>query len=136
MVGGALGHTLCTGLAVLGGRLVAQRISVRTGNFCTNWRHSTCCVNLMTNTIDTAGEHSGKVLAPRSNIQTRNSKKNVVLTKAQSPLVIGCWPIEQLTPAPFWEMLSLIIVSTLQIIHLHWTYTHPLLIIALKYLAR
>lgn len=36
MVGGALGHTLCTGLAVLGGRIVAQRISVRTGKFCTN----------------------------------------------------------------------------------------------------
>lgn len=31
MVGGVLGHSLCTGLAVLGGRFVAQRISVRTG---------------------------------------------------------------------------------------------------------
>ncbi|XP_072039986.1 putative divalent cation/proton antiporter TMEM165 [Amphiura filiformis] len=29
-IGGTLGHALCTGLAVLGGRLVAQRISVRT----------------------------------------------------------------------------------------------------------
>ena len=30
-VGGTLGHALCTGLAVIGGRLIAQRISVRTG---------------------------------------------------------------------------------------------------------
>jgi len=29
-VGGVLGHALCTGLAVLGGRLIATRISVRT----------------------------------------------------------------------------------------------------------
>ena len=29
-VGGVLGHALCTGLAVLGGRLIAQRISVKT----------------------------------------------------------------------------------------------------------
>ena len=27
---GILGHALCTGLAVLGGRMIAQRISVRT----------------------------------------------------------------------------------------------------------
>lgn len=31
VVGGSLGHALCTGLAVVGGRMVAQRISVRTG---------------------------------------------------------------------------------------------------------
>jgi putative Ca2+/H+ antiporter (TMEM165/GDT1 family) len=30
VVGGVLGHALCTGLAVLGGRMIAQRISVRT----------------------------------------------------------------------------------------------------------
>ena len=30
-IGGTLGHALCTGLAVLGGRLIAQKISVRTG---------------------------------------------------------------------------------------------------------
>jgi len=30
-IGGTLGHALCTGLAVIGGRLIAQRISVRTG---------------------------------------------------------------------------------------------------------
>lgn len=30
MVGGAIGHALCTGLAVVGGRCIAQRISVRT----------------------------------------------------------------------------------------------------------
>uniref|UniRef100_A0A8B9LB30 GDT1 family protein n=1 Tax=Astyanax mexicanus TaxID=7994 RepID=A0A8B9LB30_ASTMX len=30
-VGGTLGHCLCTGLAVVGGRMVAQKISVRTG---------------------------------------------------------------------------------------------------------
>jgi putative Ca2+/H+ antiporter (TMEM165/GDT1 family) len=29
-IGGVLGHSLCTGLAVLGGRIIAQRISVRT----------------------------------------------------------------------------------------------------------
>lgn len=29
-IGGSIGHALCTGLAVLGGRLVAQKISVRT----------------------------------------------------------------------------------------------------------
>lgn len=31
VVGGSLGHALCTGLAVIGGRMVAQKISVRTG---------------------------------------------------------------------------------------------------------
>ena len=31
ILGGILGHTICTGIAVLGGRLLAQRISVRTG---------------------------------------------------------------------------------------------------------
>lgn len=31
IVGGVLGHSLCTGLAVIGGRIIAQRISVRTG---------------------------------------------------------------------------------------------------------
>ncbi|XP_059174856.1 transmembrane protein 165-like isoform X2 [Physella acuta] len=30
MLGGCLGHFLCTGLAVMGGRFIAQRISVRT----------------------------------------------------------------------------------------------------------
>lgn len=30
IVGGILGHALCTGLAVLGGRMIAQKISVRT----------------------------------------------------------------------------------------------------------
>lgn len=33
-VGGTLGHCLCTGLAVIGGRMIAQKISVRTGEFC------------------------------------------------------------------------------------------------------
>lgn len=33
IVGGTLGHALCTGLAVIGGRMIAQRISVRTGKF-------------------------------------------------------------------------------------------------------
>lgn len=32
IVGGILGHAICTGLAVIGGRMIAQRISVRTGN--------------------------------------------------------------------------------------------------------
>lgn len=30
-VGGTLGHCMCTGLAVVGGRMIAQKISVRTG---------------------------------------------------------------------------------------------------------
>lgn len=30
IIGGTLGHAICTGLAVIGGRLIAQRISVRT----------------------------------------------------------------------------------------------------------
>ena len=30
-MGGTLGHALCTALAVIGGKIVAQRISVRTG---------------------------------------------------------------------------------------------------------
>lgn len=30
IVGGVLGHSLCTGLAVIGGRMIAQRISVKT----------------------------------------------------------------------------------------------------------
>ncbi|PAA64985.1 hypothetical protein BOX15_Mlig031712g4 [Macrostomum lignano] len=34
IVGGTLGHALCTGLAVLGGRFIAQRISVRTVTLC------------------------------------------------------------------------------------------------------
>ena len=32
-LGGIIGHAICTGLAVLGGRLIAQRISVRTGKY-------------------------------------------------------------------------------------------------------
>jgi len=30
IIGGTLGHAICTGIAVLGGRIVAQKISVRT----------------------------------------------------------------------------------------------------------
>ncbi len=30
-MGGILGHSLCTGLAVVGGRIIAQKISVKTG---------------------------------------------------------------------------------------------------------
>jgi len=30
MIGGTLGHAICTGLAVIGGRMIAQKISVRT----------------------------------------------------------------------------------------------------------
>ena len=33
VVGGTLGHALCTGLAVIGGRMIAQKISVRTVTF-------------------------------------------------------------------------------------------------------
>ena len=35
-LGGTLGHALCTGLAVIGGRLIAQRISVKTGKLGVN----------------------------------------------------------------------------------------------------
>lgn len=31
ILGGIVGHSFCTGLAVLGGRMIAQRISVKTG---------------------------------------------------------------------------------------------------------
>lgn len=31
VIGGILGHSFCTGLAVLGGRMISQKISVRTG---------------------------------------------------------------------------------------------------------
>jgi putative Ca2+/H+ antiporter (TMEM165/GDT1 family) len=34
-LGGTLGHALCTGLAVIGGRLIAQKISVKTGKLST-----------------------------------------------------------------------------------------------------
>ena len=30
-LGGTLGHALCTALAVIGGKMIAQRISVKTG---------------------------------------------------------------------------------------------------------
>ena len=33
ILGGLAGHALCTGLAVIGGRFIAQRISIRTGQF-------------------------------------------------------------------------------------------------------
>ena len=44
MLGGVLGHGLCTGLAVLGGRMIAQKISVKTGNLTST--------NLTTNVYD------------------------------------------------------------------------------------
>ena len=31
MTGGIIGHAICTGLGVIGGRIIAQKISVRTG---------------------------------------------------------------------------------------------------------
>ena len=31
VLGGTLGHALCTALAVIGGKIIAQKISVRTG---------------------------------------------------------------------------------------------------------
>jgi putative Ca2+/H+ antiporter (TMEM165/GDT1 family) len=30
-IGGIVGHAICTGIAVIGGRIIAQQISVRTG---------------------------------------------------------------------------------------------------------
>lgn len=41
ILGGTLGHGICTGLAVLGGRFIAQRISVRTGKFLYSWLNKT-----------------------------------------------------------------------------------------------
>lgn len=38
-VGGTVGHCLCTGLAVIGGRMIAQKISVRTGTFCFSFNY-------------------------------------------------------------------------------------------------
>ena len=35
IIGGTLGHALCTSLAVLGGRCIAQHISIKTGS--KNW---------------------------------------------------------------------------------------------------
>jgi hypothetical protein len=32
-IGAVFGHSLCTGVAVIGGRMLASRISVRTGRF-------------------------------------------------------------------------------------------------------
>ena len=37
--GGTLGHALCTGLAVVGGRFIAQMISVRTGTHSLRSQH-------------------------------------------------------------------------------------------------
>ena len=34
ILGGTLGHALCTSLAVLGGRCIAQHISIKTGLSC------------------------------------------------------------------------------------------------------
>ena len=31
ITGGIIGHAICTGIGVLGGRMIAQKISVRTG---------------------------------------------------------------------------------------------------------
>lgn len=41
IVGGVLGHSVCTGIAVIGGRMIAQRISVRTGEHrhILRWHH-------------------------------------------------------------------------------------------------
>ena len=33
IIGGCIGHFICTGIAVLGGRIVAQKISVKTGMY-------------------------------------------------------------------------------------------------------
>jgi len=35
-VGGVVGHAICTGLAVIGGRIIAAKISVKTGRFKAN----------------------------------------------------------------------------------------------------
>jgi hypothetical protein len=49
ILGGTLGHALCTGLAVVGGRFIAQRISIRTGGFSSfscslkNFKYCLCC---------------------------------------------------------------------------------------------
>ena len=52
IIGGCLGHALCTGLAVMGGRFIAQKISVRTGEslyvICdVKVNNSKCQINLL-----------------------------------------------------------------------------------------
>lgn len=34
ITGGVIGHAICTGIGVVGGRMIAQKISVRTGKLC------------------------------------------------------------------------------------------------------
>ncbi len=36
-IGGVLGHSVCTFIAVMGGRMIAQRISIRTGQSTNGW---------------------------------------------------------------------------------------------------
>ena len=44
-VGGILGHALCTGLAVVGGRIIATRISVKTVTLVTRHQRNDFCSN-------------------------------------------------------------------------------------------
>ena len=45
IIGGTVGHSLCTALAVIGGKMVAQRISVKTGEW-SRWKYFTIYLNL------------------------------------------------------------------------------------------
>ena len=45
IIGGTLGHALCTALAVIGGKMVAQRISVKNGAFLSIHLKIYCAVN-------------------------------------------------------------------------------------------
>jgi len=62
-VGGTFGHCLCTGLAVIGGRMIAQKISVRTGEmFFISLLHLYLAVGV--NAAELRGKISNKVIYP------------------------------------------------------------------------
>ena len=43
-LGGTLGHALCTAMAVIGGKIIAQRISVKTGELNILFIQSKCTI--------------------------------------------------------------------------------------------
>lgn len=65
-VGGTLGHFLCTGLAVIGGRMIAQKISVRTGETGGCNRSSKCTTVIICCGNATSLKHSITFLSWRS----------------------------------------------------------------------
>lgn len=53
-MGGTFGHCLCTGLAVIGGRMIAQKISVRTGEVFLVISFDICWVLVISNVVSAA----------------------------------------------------------------------------------